>query len=147
MCDYSLESFARRDAKSGDQLRTEKIGGYGSVGLVAPDAPRTAVCLRPGTKLIVSGIPALLQKAWNVGAAVIATFEQRDAAPLMGLLSRDGRYRDGVRFDAGDHPFVLFQEFPVGLEVSVEMIPGEPLTRGEDQVTIPDKAQRELISA
>jgi len=124
MCDYSLESFARRDAKSGDQLRTEKIGSYRSVGLVAPDAPQTAVCLRPGTKLIVSGIPVLLQKAWNVEAVVVATFEQRGAAArLMRLLSRAGRYRDGVRFDAEDHPFVLFQEFPVSVGLSVEMIP------------------------
>ena len=141
MCDYSLESFARRDAKSGDQLRTEKIGGYGSVGLVALDAPKTAVCLRLGTKLIVSDIPGLLQKAWNVGEVAIATFVQRDATRLGGLLSRDGRYRDGVRFDGGDHALVLFQEFPVGLEVSVEMIPGVP------QATIEDKARPEPVCA
>jgi hypothetical protein len=142
MCDYSLESFARRDAKAGDQLRTEKLSGFGSVGLVAPDAPKTAVCLRPGTTLIVSGIPALLQKAWNVGAVVVATFEQRDAL---------GRYRDGVRFDAEDHRFVLFQEFPIGVELSVEMIPGElqeePEVMVQDQVAIPDKAKQELIFA
>jgi hypothetical protein len=142
MCDYSLESFARRDAKSGDQLRTEKLSGFGSVGLVAPDAPQTAVCLRPGTKLIVSGIPALLQRAWNVGAVAVASFEQRDAL---------GRYRDGVRFDAKDHRFVLFQEFPVGVEISVEMIPGEspgePQVTVQDQPTILDKARRELIFA
>src|ERR1700724_2449065 len=110
MCDYSLESFARRDAQTGDQLRTEKIGGYGSVGLVAPGAPQIAVCLCPGTRLIVSGIPARLQKAWNVGEVTIATFVQRDATALMGLWSR-GHYRDGVRFDGADHP-VLFQDFP-----------------------------------
>jgi hypothetical protein len=142
MCDYSLESFARRDAKSGDQLRTEKVGGYGSIGLVAPDAPQTAVCLRPGTKLIVSGIPALLQKAWNVEAVVVATFEQRKPSRFMGLFSRGGPHRDGVRFDAGDHPFVLFQEFPTGVEVSVETIPGESHMTVQEQV----KARRELIS-
>ena len=142
MCDYSLESFARRDAKAGDQLRTEKLSGFGSVGLVAPDAPKTAVCLRPGTTLIVSGIPALLQKAWNVGAVVVATFEQRGAARLMRLLGRGGRHRDGIRFDAGDHLFVLFQEFPVGVELSVEMIPGESQVTLQDQV----KARRLLIS-
>src|SRR5215469_13049420 len=123
MCDYSLESFARRDAKSGDQLRTEKIGGFGSIGLVAPDAPQTAVCLCTGTKLIVSGIPPFMQNAWKVGAVAVATFEQR------GVL---GHYRDGVRIDAEDHPFVLFQEFPIGVELSVEMIRGEP------QVTVQD---------
>ena len=141
MCDYSLESFARRDAQLGDQLRTEKIGGFGSVGLVAPGAPRIAVCMRPGTRLIVSGIPALLQKTWNVGEVAIATFAQRDATHRASLLSRNGRYRDGVRFDGADHPFVLFQDFPVGVEVSVEMIPGVP------EVTIQGRARPELVPA
>src|SRR5215469_5051266 len=140
MCDYSLESFARRDAKTGDQLRTEKIGGYGSVGLVALDAPQVAVCLRPGTRLIVSGIPARLQKAWNVGEVSIATFAQRDPVGIMTLWRRNGEHRDGVRFDGAYHQFVLFQEFPVGLEVSVEMIPGVP------QETIEDKVRPVLIS-
>ena len=141
MCDYSLESFARRDARTGDQLRTEKIGGYGSVGLVTPAAPDVAVCLCPGTRLIVSGIPPILQKAWNVGEVAIATFVQRDAPRLGGLLSRDGRYRDGVRFDGGDHALVLFQEFPVGVEVSVETVPGVLAAPTED------KARPELVSA
>jgi hypothetical protein len=144
MCDYSLESFARRDAKSGDQLKTVKIGCYGSVGLVAPDAPQTAVCLRPGTKLIVSGVPALLQKARNVGAVAVATFEQRGAAArLIRLLSRSGHYRDGVRFDAEDHPFVLFQEFPVGVGLSVEMIPEKSQVTVQDHVNL--RWERELI--
>jgi hypothetical protein len=141
MCDYSLESFARRDAQTGDQLRTERIGGYGSVGLVAPAAPQVAVCMRPGARLIVSGIPALLQEAWNVGEVAIATFAQRDTSALMGLWSHNGRYRDGVRFDGGDRSLVLFQDFPVGLEISVETIPGVP------EVTIQDKARPELVSA
>jgi hypothetical protein len=144
MCEYSLESVARRNARLGDQLRTEKIGSYGSVGLVAPNAPQTAVCLRPGTKLIVSGIPARLQKAWNVEAVVVATFEQRGAAArLMRLLSRAGRYRDGVRFDAEDHRFVLFQDFPVSVGLSVEMIPAvcQVTIQGDDKV----RWERELI--
>ena len=141
MCDYSLESFARRDAKTGDQLKTEKIDGYGSVGLVAPDAPQIAVCLAPGTRLIVSGIPASLQKAWHVGQVAIATFAQRDIARLTGLWSRDGHHRDGLRFDACDHAFVLFQDFPTGLDVSVEMIPGAP------QAPVDEKAQPELVPA
>lgn len=124
MCDYSLESFARRDAKAGDQLRTERIGGYGSVGLVAPDAPQVAVCLRPGTRLIVSGIPDALQKSWNIAEVSIATFAQRDCLGVMNLLRRSGEHRDGVRFDGAGQRFVLFQELPVGLEISVETIPG-----------------------
>jgi hypothetical protein len=144
MCDYSLESFARRDAKSGDRLKTDKIGRDGSVGLVAPDAPQTAVCLRPGTKLVISGIPALLQKAWNIEAVAVATFEQRGAtARLMRLPTRSRHYRDGVRFDAEDHPFVLFQEFPVGVGLSVEMIPEVSQVTFQDHMKA--RWERELI--
>lgn len=122
MCDYSLESLARRDAKIGDQLRTAKIGTHGTVGLVAPDSAETAICMRPGSRLIVSGIPASLQKAWQVGEVAIATFEKRET---IGMWSRGGYHRDGVKFDHTRDQLILFQEFPTGLEVSVETIPGE----------------------
>ena len=145
MCDYSLESFARRDAQAGDQLRTEKIGGYGSVGLVAPDAPQTAVCLRPGTRLIVSDVPANLQKAWDIGQVAIATFQQRDVTLSKGLWGRDGRYRDGVRFDGWDRPFILFQEFPAGLAISVETVPVEAQVSAPP-ATAKEEARPELVS-
>lgn len=132
MCDYSLESFARRDAQAGDQLRTERIGGYGSIGLVAPDAPQTAVCLIPGTRLIVSDVPEQLQIMWNVGPVAVATFDQRKATGSMGLWGRDGRYRDGVRFDGSDRPFILFQDFPPGMEISVETLPLERAAPAEE---------------
>src|SRR5690348_909329 len=57
MCDYSLESTARRDAVAGDQLKTARIGMHATVGLIARDEPDTAVCLVPGTRLILSAIP------------------------------------------------------------------------------------------
>jgi hypothetical protein len=132
MCDYSLESLARRDAKIGDQLTTAKIGTHGTVGLVAPDCAETAVCLRPGTRLIVSGIPASLQKAWRVGEVAIATFQKRET---IGMWSRGGYHRDGVKFDGARDQIILFQEFPPGLEVSVETIPGEKAE------TVPEKLQ------
>jgi hypothetical protein len=122
MCDYSLETAARRDAAIGDQLKTTKIGVHGTTGLASSQDSGTAVCLRPGARLIVSGIPESYQQRWGVGEVAIATFAKRDEHPahLIGF----ARYRDGVRFDASPDAFVLFQEFPLGLEVSVETIPG-----------------------
>ncbi|MGH6828730.1 MAG: hypothetical protein ACREFW_07455 [Rhizomicrobium sp.] len=122
MCDYSLESAARRDAAVGDQLKTTKIGIHGTTGLASPAESATAVCLRPGAKLIISGIPESCRQRWGVGEVTIATFAKRDEHPahLIGF----ARYRDGVKFDANPGSFVLFQEFPLGLDVSVETIPG-----------------------
>ncbi|HXR94442.1 MAG TPA: hypothetical protein VN718_01090 [Rhizomicrobium sp.] len=83
MCDYSLESAARRDAAVGDQLKTARIGVHGTIGLVSRHDPETAVCLLPGARLVVSGIPAGLQQQWGVGEAAIATSQSAIApAPI-----------------------------------------------------------------
>ena len=122
MCDYSLESAARRDAAVGDQLKTARIGVHGTIGLVSRNDPATAVCLLPGARLVVSGIPAGLQQHWDVGEAAIATFRKRDERDAYQRPM--GFYHDGVAFDGAPDKLVLFQEFPLEIEVSVETIPG-----------------------
>jgi hypothetical protein len=122
MCDYSLESAARRDAAVGDQLKTAKIGVHGTIGLVSRNNPATAVCLLPGARLVVSGIPAGLQQQWGVGEAAIATFQKRDGRDTYQRPM--GFYHDGVVFDGTPDRLVLFQEFPLEIEISVETIPG-----------------------
>ena len=122
MCDYSLESAARRDAAVGDQLKTARIGVHGTIGLVSRNDPSTAVCLLSGARLVVSGIPAGLQQQWGVGEVAIATFQKRDGRnAYQGPM---GFYHDGVVFDGSPDRVVLFQEFPLDVEVSVETIPG-----------------------
>lgn len=146
MCDYSLESVARRDAVAGDQLKTARIGVHATVGLVAADDPATAVCLTPGTKLIVSAIPADLQQRWGVREVATATFAKSDQQQgLLGFF-RHSYYHDGVVFDGAVAPFALFQEFPLGVEVSVEVIPGQ--AQG-DAASRDDAigAARELVTA
>jgi hypothetical protein len=51
MCDFSLEHLASRPAKVGDQLVTTKFGGTFTTGFCSADAPRLAVCIKPGTEL------------------------------------------------------------------------------------------------
>ena len=122
MCDYSLESAARRDAAVGDQLKTAGIGVHGTIGLVSRHDPETAVCLLPGARLVVSGIPVGLQQQWRVSEAAIATFQKRDrAGAYQGPM---GFYHDGVVFDGAPDRLVLFQDFPLEIEISVETIPG-----------------------
>lgn len=122
MCDYSLESAARRDAAVGDQLKTARIGVHGTVGLVSRNDPDTAVCLLPGARLVVSGIPDGLRQQWGVGEVVIATFHKREERDTYQRPM--GFYHDGVVFDGAPDRLVLFQEFPLEIEVSVETIPG-----------------------
>ncbi|HEX4637682.1 MAG TPA: hypothetical protein VH189_15980 [Rhizomicrobium sp.] len=146
MCDYSLESAARRDAVAGDQLKTARIGVHATVGLIAREDPSMAVCLKPGTKLIVSAIPADLQLRWGVGDVTTATFAK--SSQTQGLLGffRHSYYHDGVIFDGAIRPFALFQEFPLGVEVSVEVIPGETCDETADGEAA-TRAAPELVSA
>ena len=130
MCDYSLESTARRDAVAGDQLKTARIGMHATVGLIAPDEPNTAVCLVPGTRLILSPIPRELQLRWGVGEVAVGTFAKSSRpSGLLGFF-RTHTYRDGIVFDGAPACFLLFQEFPPGVEVSVELVPGDVLSPG-----------------
>jgi hypothetical protein len=116
MCDWSAESVARRDAQVGDELVTRKISAH-TTGLGSPKDAHTAVCVKPGTKLIFSGIPKEKQSEWGVGEVATATFDYKKASA----------FRDGVRFEARPGTFVLFQHMPQGLSVTVELIPGKPV--------------------
>jgi len=145
MCDYSLESAARRDAKAGDQLKTARIGVHATIGLIAADDASTAVCLLPGTRLIVSTIPAEFQQRWGIGEVATATFAKSNEQPgLLGFF-RHSHYHDGVVFDGTLGHFVLFQEFPLGLEVSVEVMPGQTIEAPAREAA--SEPAREFVSA
>ena len=68
-----------------------------------------AVCIPPGARLQVDGIPAPLQKQFGVGSREEVTFVQRTAEPF--------RYRDAIRF--GDGQQVLLQRLSDGLRMEV----------------------------
>ncbi len=50
MCDYSIESFASRDAVKGDKLIVREFT-TGSRGFCSLDAPDVAVCVKPNTEI------------------------------------------------------------------------------------------------
>ena len=67
MCDFSLHSVRSRPAKVGDKLVTQNFG-TGTRGFAAPDDPKLAVCLMPGTELAFTSEIAILPYgllAWN----------------------------------------------------------------------------------
>jgi len=68
-----------------------------------------AVCIPPGARLQVDGIPAPLQKQFGVGPCEEVTFVQLTAEPL--------RYRDAIRFNNGQE--VLLQKLSDGLRMDV----------------------------
>lgn len=147
MCDYSLAAFNSRLGKEGEQLVTYRFptGCYGLVPVAdlenaklsgAPkgimDAIRQsvtgyssewrpcAICIPPGAKLTLSGIPEDIQHQYGVNESEEVTFDQLNASA--------NTYRDAFRFRTGDA--VLIQRFKCyvyarldSLEGSTEHVP------------------------
>jgi hypothetical protein len=53
MCDYSLHNVATRPAKVGDKLVTTSFPNSCTRGFAAVGEPNVAVCLLPGTELVL----------------------------------------------------------------------------------------------
>ena len=68
-----------------------------------------AVCIPPGARLQVDGIPSLMQKQFGLGPREEVTFVQLTAEPF--------RYRDAIRFNNGQE--VLLQKLSDGLRMDV----------------------------
>jgi hypothetical protein len=68
-----------------------------------------AVCVPPGAKLFLDGIPKSVQEDLGVGEAEEVTFVQLTHEPF--------RYRDAVRFENGEE--VLIQKIPDGVVFEV----------------------------
>ena len=137
MCDYSLMAVPNRLAREGEQLVAHRFS-TGSLGLASPadlkcaaephkagrktfwralieffDPPRTepvpAVCIPPGARLQLQGIPAWQQKELGVTADEDVVFTQITAAA--------NSYRDAVRFRNGRE--IRLQELREGQRVRV----------------------------
>lgn len=142
MCDYSLMAFPNRLAVTGEALVVHRFQTY-SLGLISPpvDAapndgrshrsvlwsaivgyfkdrstkPVVAVCIPPGSKLLLRDIPATLRDNLQVGPMEEVTFTQLSANAYT--------YRDAVRFSNGRE--LALQHLFVGQRVKVLSIASE----------------------
>jgi len=145
MCDYSLMAVPNRLAQEGEELVTYRFP-TGSLGLASPadvkraayvppasrsfwsnlklffsppkHIPAPAVCIPPGARLKLDGIPARMQAECGVGPVEEVIFTQLTAAA--------NTYRDAVRFSNGKT--VRLQEWREGLCVQVlDLSSADPL--------------------
>ena len=138
MCDYSLHGLPNRLAVEGEELVAHRFI-TGAIGLASPAelrrgescrngleqrsfwsrmkeaifrpaiAETPAVCIPPGARLRMSGIPASLQRELGVGSDETVTFTQTTAMA--------NTYHDAVRFENGRQ--VLLQMLKEGQRVRV----------------------------
>lgn len=124
MCDYSLMSVPNRLAVSGEELVTHRFHS-GALGLTTPSQaptgfwaalksfwrmpPVPAVCIPPGSRLMVRDIPGALQRELKVGECEEVRFTQVSVATNC--------FRDTIRFANGRE--VLLQRLQEGQRVTV----------------------------
>ena len=102
MCDYSLEMYGSRPAREGELYVSTRFPS-GSIGFAAPGDPRVPVCVQCDTKIVLTDVPATMQKTYAIGSEVETVFAQRET----------GLYRDGLRLKDGR--FVSLQDLPPGV--------------------------------
>jgi len=126
MCDYSLAGLSNRLAVEGERLVVRRFPS-GCLGMASPrrrwyeflfPSFAQAVCVPPGARLLLQGIPAELQEQLAVSPAEEVTFVQRTADAFT--------HRDGVRFSNGRE--ILLQQLECGQQVTVVKLDWEEET-------------------
>ena len=127
MCDYSLQGVMSRPAKVGDKLTTHNFR-TGTVGFAAPEDPRLAVCILPGTELAFSkevGIPSVgifWSKLRKINRHKTAIFRQINK-------NEPCRHHDALEFPDGR--IVLLTKLAAGQEATILQLPAHPTTETE----------------
>jgi len=146
MCDYSLMMVQSRLAVDGEELVAHRFRS-GTVGLVscfdfscwqskrpvgwkarvkswfsADEEPAPVVCIPPGARLLLYGVPKSLQQEFHIEESVEATFTE--------ISAQEGQHRDALRI--GNESILMLMLLPEGQRLKVLRLSSE-----EDMVTTP----------
>ena len=134
MCDYSLMGLPSRLAAEREELVVHRFS-TGTIGLASPSDLTTkgtggapAVCIPPGSRLLLRDVPLLLRCRLHVGGEEEVTFTQITAAT--------NTHRDAVRFADGRE--IRLQELSVGQRVRVLGIPKEDYPSSDVATSYPE---------
>ncbi len=157
MCDYSLGGMRNRLAIAGEDLVVHRFSTL-SIGLAScadlsslkaravrrqglwnsiisflslvGDCPDVlAVCIPPGARLIVKGIPLNLQHKWEIGPEERVVFVQTSAEV--------NTYRDAIEFRNGCK--VSLQHLTEGMSVRVVSLGGDSVFEQEPEAAFPNR--------
>jgi hypothetical protein len=128
MCDYSLQSVMSRPAKVGDKLTTRNFG-TGTRGFAAPENPRVAVCVLPGTELAFSN-EITVPKAGLLGWKAV-TLAHTTAIFRQVNKDKPGMHHDALEFPNGQ--IVLLTELCEDQQALVLQLPAQPATAVEEE--------------
>jgi hypothetical protein len=141
MCEYSLAAIRSRLAVEGEELVVYRFA-TGSLGFTSPAElelsihqlhPRLvpcAVCIPPGTHLLLRDLPRRLRLQLGVGTSEEVVFVQ--------LSGRVGRHRDGIRFRNNQQ--VLLQRLAEGQTIVVGSLASGDAAREEESEAFAESA-------
>ncbi len=150
MCDYSLEHFNNRKARAGETLMVHRFPTE-SRGFINANDPDCAVCVIPGTLLMLSKIPGGFREVHHVDSIEEAIFEQKPGR------NPEYDYRDGILLKSTG-VFVLLRELPTDIgaivlqipstnaDIKVEELP-EPTELSFNPTTFEASVERQLVDA
>jgi len=144
MCDYSAQAPRQRKAKLGEKLATNVIGfgNRNAVGFTEPHNRHCAVCLEPGTKIELQGIPAswLIRHNIPAGSRIQAIVTERTLSQPF-----DGRtiVADMLMFSKGVEVHLSRLRKLKNITATVRMFPAELPQVVPIQSEIEDQFQNE----
>jgi hypothetical protein len=94
--------YGSRPAREGELYVSTRFPS-GSIGFAAPGARGVPVCVQCDTTVVLTDIPASMQKVYGIASEVETVFAQRET----------GLYRDGLRLKDGR--FLSLQDLPPGI--------------------------------
>jgi hypothetical protein len=120
-----LQIMKIREARLRDQNLWQRISGLFVQGSDCRRVP--AVCVPPGARLMLKGIPLDLRCRWSVGVDESVLFTQTSAEV--------NTYRDALRFPTGRQ--VLLQELREGMRVTVVSLGGDWIDESKPALAVP----------
>jgi hypothetical protein len=139
MCKYSLEAYDNRPAQQGEILQLQQFES-GTKGFVSPSDPETAVCLLPGTKVLVASTVENFGGHLVAGTKAEFVEKHKHNAPV----GADG-HKDALHFEGVADP-VLLQDLPEGVTIEVIEVPSD-IAEGNKTETPAVESRRELVCA
>jgi hypothetical protein len=120
MCDYSNEQLKNRPAVVGEKLSAHRFS-TGSVGMIGqnPTKGEVAVCLIPGMKGTIAGIPRQIRHEYHLDRTEPAVFAKRD---FEGTL-----FKDCLVFEKNGEAVLLQYLEGVTMEVELVVMPTDDM--------------------
>jgi hypothetical protein len=144
MCDYSLHNVATRPAKVGDKLVTTSFTNSCTRGFAAVGEPNVAVCLLPGTELVLEKevqCDHAFGRLWP--SLRSGNIEEKVARFRQVNMGQPNVHHDALEFPKGQ--ILLLTRLCEGQHATVLQLPAHPHAESEAQEQQQQQEERSSV--